>query len=218
MADNPIITVTESKKYIVLFVIVILLFCLFWILTSSGCNTKKNDKNNIEGYYNFCGSCEGKTVGQCMECANCGFISKKGYGQCVEGDSYGPYDFDPEFVGGRWIHNDVYWTNILTNDDTAIPTTHVYNNRYPYFRKMTERRYGNPDEQPKPLDQAGWIKIEHDMIKPTYAFNAKPDSNFVYSSGYMPKGTKPEGRTLADSSDNVDEYSNDVRSWLRRVY
>ena len=56
------------------------------------------------------------------------------------------------------------------------------------------------------------------MIKPTYAFNAKPDSNFVYSSGYMPKGTKPEGRTLADSSDNVDEYSNDVRSWLRRVY
>ena len=159
MADNPIITVTESKKYIVLFVIVILLFCLFWILTSSGCNTKKMIKIILKDIIIFCGSCEGKTVGQYMECANCGFISK----QRISDNVWKVIAMDHMILTQNlWvvdgIHNDVYWTNILTNDDTAIPTTHVYNNRYPYFRKMTERRYGNPDEQPKPLDQAGWDK------------------------------------------------------------
>ena len=206
MSSPVILTVTEKDSIFIVLVIVCLLFCVFGIIITCTCDPINiNNNKKIEGYYNYCGSCEGKTIKQCMQCANCGFLSKKGYGKCVEGDSYGPYDFNPDYVNGRWIHNDQYWTNILTTDDTAIPTTHVYNNRYPYYRKLTERKYGKA-EKPKLLDQAGWIKIEHDMIKPTYEFNAKIEDY------------KPEGRTLADSSSGVDAYSNDIRTWLPKVF
>ncbi|AYV75652.1 MAG: hypothetical protein Terrestrivirus2_160 [Terrestrivirus sp.] len=125
------------NRIMICLIVVIIIICLFWAASeSSTCPSK----NNVEGFYNYCTDCKWKALGQCMKCANCGFISKNGYGKCVAGDTYGPYDFDPEYVGGRWIYNDPYWSHILVSADSAIPTTHVYNDfRYPYYRKWSSK-------------------------------------------------------------------------------
>lgn len=127
------------NRIMICLIVVIIILCLFW--AASGTNTcPGNNNKNVEGFYNYCTDCKWKALGQCLKCANCGFISKDGYGKCVAGDTYGPYDFDPQYINGRWIYNDPYWSHILVTADSAIPTTHVYNDfRYPYFRKWSSK-------------------------------------------------------------------------------
>ncbi len=43
----------------------------------------------------FCYSCSGKTVNQCMNCFNCGFcVDKFGNSGCIGGDHKGPYNHE----------------------------------------------------------------------------------------------------------------------------
>lgn len=54
---------------------------------------------NKEGFYTFgsypqqyCSSCGYLGRGECNNCVNCGYsINASGYGQCIPGDSNGPY-------------------------------------------------------------------------------------------------------------------------------
>lgn len=179
------------NKLIVIAVFVFIFFCVLWI-------TSTDSNENIEAYYNYCGSCYGKTIGQCLQCVNCGFISKDGYGKCVEGDMYGPYDFNPEYVNARWIHNDQYWSHILVSDDVAIPTTYVYNYRYPYYRRWIGRRPGKWikqrsvfNEYPKMLNKTDWNKI---------AFG-----KWDMSDKYL---TKTEREKITDAKTKVTEKEN----------
>jgi hypothetical protein len=151
----------DNLVIFILFVFV-LIFVLWMTLENN------IDDIDVEAYYNYCGSCYGKTVGQCLQCVNCGFISKNGYGKCVEGDMYGPYDFNTEYIGARWINNDQYWTHILTSDDISIPTTYVYNYRYPYYRRWIGKspgpgKFGRRrlvfNNLPKKLNKSEWNKI-----------------------------------------------------------
>lgn len=134
------------NRIMICLIIVVIILCLFWASGMNMCKNPYSPSKQVEGFYNYCTNCKWKTLGQCMKCANCGFISKNGYGKCVMGDTYGPYDFDPDYVNGRWIYNDPYWRHILVSGDTAIPTTHVYNNfRYPYYRKWSSKY---PEKRP----------------------------------------------------------------------
>jgi hypothetical protein len=125
------------SKLIIFIIIIIILLCLFWSLSRlfSG-----NISNTKEYYLGNCDSCDGKTLGQCMLCLNCGFTSKNGYGKCVPGDQYGPFEYNKDYVNGRWSYGDDYWNNATITDDIAIPTTSVYSNRYPYYRRWFTKR------------------------------------------------------------------------------
>lgn len=144
--------------------LIIIIMCLLTYFYNNSNETIYDTNDDIEGYYNFCGKCTNKAFGQCLNCANCGFISKNGYGKCVEGDMYGPYKFDPDYVNAKWIHYDDYWRHVMASDDVAIPTTYVYNYRYPYYRRWTGRRPVKwidikKNVYPKKLDKSKWNKI-----------------------------------------------------------
>jgi hypothetical protein len=58
---------------------------------------------------NFCKSCDNRTAGQCLNCANCGVAVNNNRGNCVPGDMTGPYDrSQPQ----RWVYSDSFWRNI----------------------------------------------------------------------------------------------------------
>ena len=107
-----------------------------------------------ESYSNFCGTCNGKTVGQCMQCASCGFISRGGYGKCVPGDMYGPHEINPDYENGRWIHTDKYWSQTLLTEDENMPAHTAYNNRYPYYEVQPENK---PEDNT--IDDTDWGKV-----------------------------------------------------------
>lgn len=120
---------------LVVFAIYLIMICIIWIAFNNCDKQQSNKIKENERFSNYCGKCSGKTVGQCLQCANCGFSSKGGYGKCIDGDMYGPSNFDPNYVTARWTHNDSYWTHILNTNDVAIPTTSPYTNRYAYYKK-----------------------------------------------------------------------------------
>ena len=49
--------------------------------------------DNTKGYYKkYCSSCKWKSKSSCDSCTNCGYcVTADGYGECVAGDSSGPY-------------------------------------------------------------------------------------------------------------------------------
>ena len=65
-------------------------------------------KEHFDSFYGgFCGNCEKKTFGQCMQCANCGFgIINKNIGLCTKGDMLGSYE---NINFKKWYYNDPYW-------------------------------------------------------------------------------------------------------------
>lgn len=148
--DNDKWDTNEKTAYGLVISIVIILIIIGIIL----CVTLI--PSNKEHFYNYCETCEGKTFGQCMNCVNCGFISKNGYGECVPGDSYGATNFDPDYIGARWDHNDQYWSSVINTNEISEPTTNVYGsikNRYPYYRRWQNRNYvRNKELQNKYLD------------------------------------------------------------------
>ena len=70
------------------YLIILLLIALFvyWYT-----NSEQNQENFIP-YFGYCGGCGYKNRGNCRNCLDCGFcINYNGYGECVPGDSSGPY-------------------------------------------------------------------------------------------------------------------------------
>ena len=118
-----------------LFIIIILIsIYLAYICTST--NESDESVSIHEGYGNYCGNCRGRTLGQCMECMNCGYLAKGNYGKCIEGDVYGPAEsnrLNPTDKGARWIYNDHFWTDVLVSDNIVHPATSSYPNRYPKY-------------------------------------------------------------------------------------
>lgn len=56
-----------------------------------------------------CLSCEGRSFGGCMNCFNCGFVSKDGQsGKCVNGNIFGASDINNRRGKYRWFHNDPF--------------------------------------------------------------------------------------------------------------
>lgn len=49
-------------------------------------------KHKRENFPNYCSACGYKSRSGCSKCVNCGFcITTTGFGECVPGDSKGPY-------------------------------------------------------------------------------------------------------------------------------
>lgn len=87
------------------------------------------------GYYKrYCSSCGYKSRRSCGKCINCGYcISSSGYGECVAGDSSGPY-FRQDCV--YWEYGDPYH---------YYPYSHMYpsvkiKSMYPHYRWKTRRQ------------------------------------------------------------------------------
>jgi len=110
-----------------LVLIIILICAVIWMQSMYN--------NHYEQYGNYCGKCEGRTLGQCRRCSNCGFISKGVMGKCVDGDIYGPSNWKPEYHGARWISNDPFWTHVLVSDNIVAPANHVNGNKFPAYAK-----------------------------------------------------------------------------------
>jgi len=149
-------------------VVVIVLFAyMYWFFSSESNYVKRKSLIDIEyGYepfYSNCESCDDKPFGRCLQCVNCGFISKDGYGKCVPGDMYGPTDFDINYVNGTWHYNDDYWNNVLTSDEISVPSTYVNDKRFPYY-KIWEHKYDTKENRLKLLDQSGWKYVDDSNI------------------------------------------------------
>lgn len=56
----------------------------------------------------YCETCNGRSIGQCMKCYNCGFCAEGGKGTCMRGSFSGPND--DKVTCPRWIQNDPFWS------------------------------------------------------------------------------------------------------------
>lgn len=112
--------------YIITIIITILLLGIFSLLRSSSlfsdmgkkimmlfsCNEHFNGK-----YGNMCNNdCGSKTMGQCLECADCGYCINDFSSQCVPGDVHGPYNGSCK----KWYQNDPFTRAVLSNDNNHI--------------------------------------------------------------------------------------------------
>lgn len=101
--------------YIVTIIItIIVLIFLYanreWILnTSIG---KKLEYFNGK-YGNICSECSSKTLGECLECADCGYCINDFSSQCVPGDVHGP----TKGTCKKWYQNDPFTRAALSNDN-----------------------------------------------------------------------------------------------------
>ena len=103
---------------------IIILLILLYII----CN---NDKQIKEEFSYYCQEkCEGRKIGQCMSCFNCGFISKNGKGKCIEGNMYGPKKNKPEYNNARWIYNEAFWNDLYISDGMIQPASELNKNNY----------------------------------------------------------------------------------------
>lgn len=91
--------------------IVILLFTIIYLYLYS---QKKEHFNTRHGDY--CNKCIDKTMGQCLECSNCGWFINDFESGCTHGDASGPYNMTAK----KWYHNDPYYRSILSNDNDYV--------------------------------------------------------------------------------------------------
>ena len=123
-----------NNNTIVIFWIVIMIVILLMIYDkySNANNSGTEGFYSYPGYYKkYCGSCGIKSRFNCSKCTNCTFcIGPDGSGECVPGDSNGPY-FREDCVASLYTEygnpNDFYPYNNI------FPTLSTYN-MYPYYR------------------------------------------------------------------------------------
>ena len=126
-----------SKSYMLLlcvFVIVVIFLSL-----PSGCKLFKKEGFFVVGrpYKHYCSNCGYKSKYKCANCVNCGYcITPNGYGECVPGDSNGPY-FRNDCVYYSFGRNYYPYSNIY-----PIVKAHSL---YPYnrwsYRRMTPYKW-----------------------------------------------------------------------------
>lgn len=74
-------------------------------------NSNKEGFNDQTGQ--FCQTCRGKTLNQCLSCFNCGFcVDRWGNSGCIGGDHKGPYNFERCY---KWYHTDP-WAHALNRN------------------------------------------------------------------------------------------------------
>ena len=114
--------------------ILIWLFILAVIMLSTPTQCHSLDKSK-EGFYTnygyykkYCPSCGWRSRYSCSKCTNCGYcITASGYGECVPGDSSGPYfREDCQY----WEYGDPYYYYPYSNIFPIVKTKSIY----PYYR------------------------------------------------------------------------------------
>lgn len=105
--------------YIVTIIItIVVLWFLFinrqWVLNTSIGKTIVQKTENFNGKYgNICSDCSSKTLGECLECADCGYCINDFSSQCVPGDVHGP----TKGTCKKWYQNDPFTRAALSNDN-----------------------------------------------------------------------------------------------------
>ena len=134
-------TITSDNMIILMWVVVMVVILLS---INSKCEKNGEKTGSVEGFYTYpgyykkyCGSCGWRSRYNCGKCTNCGYaINASGYGNCVPGDSSGPYFQDDA----------LYWEYGDSND--YYPYSHVYPSvktydSYPYYRwNLRKGRWG----------------------------------------------------------------------------
>lgn len=114
-------------------VILIIIFLL--ALTYLGNNSNVMENFYSSYYKNYCPSCNWRNRRTCSKCLNCGFcLTAEGTGECVPGDSNGPY-FRNDCVA--WEYGDQYQYYPYAN---LYPVVKVKSSN-PYFQKQLKKPY-----------------------------------------------------------------------------
>lgn len=117
----------------------IILLAVILMRTSNKCNgikLEEHDKSK-EGFYTYygyykkyCPSCGWRSRYSCSKCTNCGWcVNASGYGECVPGDSSGPY-FREDCT--YWEYGSPYYNS---NVFPVITSRSIY----PYYRYRLRR-------------------------------------------------------------------------------
>jgi len=118
-------------------IILILWICALAVIlltTPLKCNGVDMEKEGFYTYYGYykkyCPSCGWRSRHSCSKCTNCGWcVNRSGYGECVPGDSSGPY-FREDCV--YWEYGSPYYNSNIFPVITAKSI-------YPYYRWRLRR-------------------------------------------------------------------------------
>lgn len=134
-------TMLTDKMVVLLWVFII---AVIFMTTYNKCGKSGSSDDKVEGFYTYpgyykkyCGSCGWRSRKSCSNCTNCGYcITPSGYGECVPGDSSGPYfREDCQY----WEYGDPYDFYPYSH---VYPTVKTYNN-YPFHRwNLRKGRWG----------------------------------------------------------------------------
>jgi hypothetical protein len=94
----------------VIFIMLIIILIIYWLKVWY--YDKKKEKFNGR-YGTRCFKCENKTLGECMECSDCGYCLNLDGSSCMAGDFRGPYDHNIKC--NRWIQNDPWSSHQFVN-------------------------------------------------------------------------------------------------------
>lgn len=118
-----------NQDFITFVSLVLVLGSCVYMLSGNWNKQMKEGFYNYYGYYKkYCSSCGHRSRATCSTCTNCGYgITASGYGECMPGDSYGPYFRD----------DILYWE--YGNPYNLIPIDKIYphvqaKSIYPYYR------------------------------------------------------------------------------------
>lgn len=101
--------------------ILILALLIIAVINNAKLLTNSDIKEGFYTYYGYykkyCPSCGWRSRQNCSKCTNCGYcITASGHGECVPGDSSGPY-----------YRNDCMYYE-YNSPDNIHPYSHIYNN------------------------------------------------------------------------------------------
>jgi hypothetical protein len=129
---NIIIYRMNPKMKCIIIIIIVLLVLLY---LNSNNDIAENFWSYNSYYKNYCPSCNWRNRRTCSKCLNCGFcLTAEGTGECVPGDSNGPY-FRSDCVG--WEYGDSYQYYPYAN---IYPVVSV-KSANPYFQKQIRKPY-----------------------------------------------------------------------------
>jgi len=131
-----------NQTAVILFWIVVVIIVLLFLSTQ--CNTKSGAENfyTYNGYYkSYCPSCGWRSRYSCSKCNNCGYcITPSGYGECVPGDSSGPYFRDDCLY---WEFGDPYYYYPYSNISPVVKVKSLYPYKNYKYNLLLNNRYNN---------------------------------------------------------------------------
>lgn len=121
----------DNQTLIIVWIVVLAVIAL----TANRNQDKTEGFHTYYGYYKkYCPSCGWRSRYSCAKCTNCGYcIDKNGYGQCVPGDSSGPY-----FHGDKCSYWEFGSPNYQYPFSNVYPTVKI-RSQYPYYRWRLRR-------------------------------------------------------------------------------
>lgn len=116
----------------VIIFIFILIIVIIFLTTPTICKKLDFNKEGFYTYYGYykkyCPSCGWRSRYSCSKCTNCGYcITPNGYGECVPGDSSGPYFREDCY---HWEYGDPYYYYPYSHIFPAVKVKNIY----PYHR------------------------------------------------------------------------------------